>query len=61
MFKKKYKSLSFAENFLSGGFTIGPFEFNGENAMLWAVVVDTKWGYLSCRLPFMCLDRKSVV
>lgn len=54
MFKKKYPGLSFAENFLGGHVDIGPVTIFGENAMHWAVVTRTRWGYLSFRLPVRC-------
>ena len=55
MFKKKYPTLSFAENFLSGHLNIGPITFYGENAMHWGVVIDLKKkGFFCLRLPFCC-------
>jgi len=54
MFKKKYPSLSFAENFLGGHVNIGPITIYGENAMHWAVNISTRWGYLCFRLPICC-------
>lgn len=58
IFKKKYPSLSFAENFLGGHKTIGPVTIYGENAMHWAVNIKTRrWGYVCFRLPFRCFGR----
>lgn len=57
MFKKKYPNSSFAENFLSGHFTIGALTIYGENAMHWAVNIKTKKGYLCLRLPLRCFGR----
>ena len=51
-FKKKYPSLSFAENFLGGHLTIGPVTVYGENAMHWAVNIRTRKGWFCFRLPF---------
>ena len=57
IFKKRYPSLSFAENFLGGHVTIGPVTIFGENAMHWAVVIDMGKDYLSFRLPLRCDGR----
>ena len=57
MFKKKYPSLSFAENFLGGHFEIGPITIYGENAMHWAINIETKWGYVCFRLPVRCFGK----
>jgi hypothetical protein len=55
IFKKKYPSLSFAENFLGGHISIGPITIYGENAMHWAVNIRTKrWGWICFRLPVRC-------
>lgn len=54
IFKKRYPSLSFAENFLGGDVTLGPVTIYGENAMHWAVVIDMGKDYLSFRLPLRC-------
>jgi len=54
IFKKRYPSLSFAENFLGGHVTLGPVTIFGENAMHWAVVIDMGKDYLSFRLPIRC-------
>ena len=51
IFKKRYPSLSIAENYLSGHISLGPVTIFGENAMHWAVVIETRTGYLSFRLP----------
>lgn len=57
-FQKKYPSLSFAENFLSGHINIGPITIFGENAMHWGVTISTiRWGYICFRLPFRCFGR----
>ena len=58
MFKKKYKSLSFAENFLGGHVNIFNITIYGENAMHWGVTIRTKrWGYICFRLPLRCFGR----
>ena len=57
MFKKKYPSLSFAENFLGGFVDIGPITIYGENAMHWAVNIKTSKGYLCFRLPVRCFNK----
>lgn len=58
MFNKKYPSLSFYENFLSGYWTIGPIIIYGENAMHWAINIRIKGkGYLCFRLPLRCFGR----
>lgn len=56
--RKKYPSLSIAENFLSGHVNIGPITIYGENAMHWAVNIRTKkWGCICFRLPFRCFGK----
>ena len=53
MFKKKYQTMSFTENFLSGDVEIGPVTIYGDNAMQWAVNISSKrFGYICFRLPF---------
>lgn len=54
IFKKRYPALSFSENFLGGAVTLGPVTVFGENAMHWAVVINTGKDYLSFRLPMRC-------
>ena len=55
IFRKRYPSLSFWENFLGGHLSFGPVTMYGENAMHWAVNIRTKrWGYVCFRLPFRC-------
>ena len=55
MFKKKYPSLSFWENFLGGYVSIGPVTIFGENAMHWAIDIRTqRFGYVCFRLPLRC-------
>ncbi len=55
MFKKKYPSLSWQENFLGGHLSIGPIVIYGENAMHWAINIKTRrLGYICFRLPFRC-------
>jgi hypothetical protein len=50
---KKYKSLSWCENFLSGHISIGRLTIYGKNAMNWTVNFSTKkWGYICFTLPF---------
>ena len=52
---KKYKGLSFAENFLGEHISIGPITIYGENAMHWGVNIKTnRWGYICFRLPLRC-------
>lgn len=48
---KKYKSLSWFENFMGGHLCIGPITIYGANAMRWAVNIKTKKGYLCFTLP----------
>lgn len=49
---KKYKALSWAENFLSGHVCIGRITIYGENAMRWAVNIRTRrWGSICFNLP----------
>ena len=57
MFKKRYPSLSFAENFLGGHINIGPITIFGENAMHWAVNIRIKRSYVCFRLPFPCFGK----
>ncbi len=58
MFKKKYPSLSFWENFLGGHVNIGPITIYGENAMHWGVNIWTKkFGYICFRLPVRCFGK----
>ena len=52
--RKKYKSLSWWENFMGGHIDIGPVTLYGENAMHWGVRVATRWGYVCFRLPLRC-------
>lgn len=55
---KKYKSLSWWENFMGGHLSIGPLTIYGENAMHWAVNIRTqRWGYVCFRLPFRCFGN----
>ena len=57
-FKKKYPSLSFAENFLGGRRNIDKITIYGENAMHWAVNMRTRrWGWVCFRLPVRCFGR----
>lgn len=49
---KKYKALSWFENFMGGHISIGPITIFGANAMRWAVNIKTKrWGYVCFTLP----------
>lgn len=58
IFKKKYPALSFAENFLGGYLSLGPVVVYGENAMHWAVNINTKrFGYICFRLPVPCFGK----
>ena len=58
MFKKKYPSLSFSENFLGGHMDILNMTIFGENAMHWGVTIRTeRWGYICFRLPLRCFGK----
>lgn len=58
LFKKRYPTMSFAENFLGGHVKLGPICVYGENAMHWGVNIKTRrWGYICFRLPFRCFKR----
>lgn len=57
MLRKRYPSLSFAENFLGGHVTVGPVTIYGENAMHWAVNIRCRGGWLCFRLPVRCYGR----
>lgn len=49
---KRYKSLSWFENFMGGHLSIGPITIYGANAMNWAVNIRTRrWGYLCFTIP----------
>ena len=49
---KKYKGLSWCENFLGGHINLGKrITIYGENAMNWAVNISTKKGWLCFTLP----------
>ena len=53
--RKKYKGLSWFENFMGGHMSFLNVTIYGENAMHWSVVISTKrWGYVSFRLPLRC-------
>ena len=55
---KKYKGLSWWENFLGGHFTIGKFTWYGCNAMMYAMNFHTKkWGYICFRPPNFCMGK----
>ena len=55
---KKYKSLSWSENFLGGHFSIGRFTWYGCNAMLYAMNFRTKkLGYICFRPPNFCFGK----
>lgn len=55
---KKYKSLSWWENFMGGHITIGPVTIFGANAMCWTAQIRTKrWGYLCITLPSIARKR----
>lgn len=56
--QKKYKSLSWWENFMGSHLSMGPVTIYGENAMHWAVNIRTnRWGYICFRLPLRCFGR----
>lgn len=55
--KKVYSTFSWRENFLDGYVAIGPLVIYGENAMHWAVNIQSRWGYICFRLPLRCFDR----
>lgn len=49
---KKYKALSWWENFIGGHLSIGNLTIYGSNAMCWVVNLRTKkWGYICFTLP----------
>mgnify|MGYP003660025494 CR=1 FL=1 len=53
--RKKYKRLSWFENFMGGHIDIFNITIYGENAMHWGVTISTKrWGYICFRLPLRC-------
>jgi hypothetical protein len=53
---KKYKALSWWENFLGGHFSIGKFTWYGCNAMMYAMNLGTKrWGYICLQPPSFCM------
>lgn len=55
---KKYKTLSWQENFFGGHINIGNITIYGENAMHWAVNIrNTPWGYVCFRLPIRCFGQ----
>lgn len=57
--RKKYKSLSWFENFMGGHLSIGKnITIFGENAMHWAVCIRTKkYGTITFTLPLRCFGR----
>lgn len=49
---KKYKSLSWEENFLGGHLSIGSLTIYGDNAMDWTINLGIKrWGYICWTIP----------
>jgi len=53
--RKRYKGLSWFENFMGGHVNIFNITIYGENAMHWGVTIKTsRWGYICFRLPFRC-------
>lgn len=51
---KKYKGLSWFENFMGGHINIGKITIYGANAMNWAVNISTKrWGFICFTLPVL--------
>ena len=55
---KKYKSLSWCENFLGGHISIGRFTWYGCNAMYYAMNFKTKrFGYICFRPPNFCFGE----
>jgi len=53
--RKKYKALSWFENFMGGHVSIFNLTIHGENAMHWGIQIKTnRWGYICFRLPFRC-------
>jgi len=53
--RKRYKGLSWFENFMGGHVSIFNITIYGENAMHWGVTISTKrWGYICFRLPVRC-------
>lgn len=57
LFRKRWPDLSFAENFLSEHWKLGPITLFGENAMHWAFQIRCRGGYLCCRLPLRCFGH----
>lgn len=59
IFKKRvvYNTFSWRENFLGGHVNAGPIVIYGENAMHWAVNIETRLGYICFRLPIKCFDK----
>lgn len=56
---KKYKTLSWWENFMGGHFSIGPLTIFGANAMNWTAQLKTRWGYLCFTLPVKARWREN--
>jgi hypothetical protein len=51
---KKYKDLTWWENFMGGHISIGPVTIFGANAMRWSVNIRTRrWGYICFTLPVL--------
>lgn len=56
---KKYKELSWWENFMGEHITIGPVTIYGANAMCWAVNIESKkYGYICFTLPSIARRRQ---
>lgn len=54
---KKYKALSWWENFMGSHISIGPITIFGANAMNWTVQAQTRLGYLCFTLPVLARYR----
>lgn len=54
---KKYKGLSWWENFMGGHISIGPVTIFGSNAMNWVMEIRTRWGALCFTLPALARWR----
>jgi hypothetical protein len=53
--RKRYKGLSWFENFMGGHLNVFNMTIYGENAMHWGVTIRTKnYGYICFRLPLRC-------
>jgi len=56
---KKYRSLSWFENFMGGHISFLGITIFGANAMNWIVNITTRWGYLCFTLPVLARWREN--